>query len=450
MEKTLRLAALVGLLVASCGRTPNPVEQTSDNTQDRLQYVLPEYKVFLEDRLAATLPSERPPRPLSLRKHGAKKTVVVDDDTVECPEADFFKIQDAIDSGAHTIKVCAGTYAEHLVIGLPDAKVKLKGAGMGVTVIQPESPPRQGPIIDVLPGSDVEISNLTVDGVSSLVRRTTLPLDAGIRYLGAGGKVKKVELVNLRNASGSFLADAIWVEAWSHLDGKVKVTIEKCNISNSGTGIYAIGDGAEITVKRNTFLGLVSPGALLFTSFVVIDYGAKGVVKKNTIGQNSSIIGVAIRRGQGSKVLNNRISVRPGGGVFIASDHSGAIVRGNDIETGSVGSFGSVGIGLGSHTGPNTVNNVVKNNRIRGALIGIVVEGNARDNLVRQNDMRDSKNQGIFVFKGAAGNEFIRNKVRNSGLADLHDRTTGTGTAGTANIWKNNDCTTSFPAGLCR
>ena len=45
-------------------------------------------------------------------------TLIVDDDKVQCPTAEFTKIQDAISAApaGATIRVCAGTYKEQLSI----------------------------------------------------------------------------------------------------------------------------------------------------------------------------------------------------------------------------------------------------------------------------------------------------------------------------------------------
>src|SRR5712692_6800589 len=47
--------------------------------------------------------------------------LVVDDDKVECPNAAFTRIQDAVDAASPgaTIRVCKGNYAEQVAIGKP-------------------------------------------------------------------------------------------------------------------------------------------------------------------------------------------------------------------------------------------------------------------------------------------------------------------------------------------
>ena len=119
----------------------------------------------------------------------------------------------------------------------------------------------------------------------------------------------------------------------------------------------------------------------------------------------------------------------------------------------------SYGVSLGCDPDVSpTEGNVVKNNKIRNSAdFGVSLANydpasaphTPNDNVVRQNNIEDSGFDGIHVWDGRA-NEFLGNKIKDSGDNDAVDDTVGGGTAGTANLWKNNDCTTSDPAGLCK
>ena len=58
----------------------------------------------------------------------AKVPLVVDDDQVECPKAAYTTIQGAVDAASpgDTIRVCAGVYAENVVIGPTQSGITLK------------------------------------------------------------------------------------------------------------------------------------------------------------------------------------------------------------------------------------------------------------------------------------------------------------------------------------
>jgi hypothetical protein len=69
-------------------------------------------------------------------------------------------------------------------------------------------------------------------------------------------------------------------------------------------------------------------------------------------------------------------------------------------------------------------------------------------NKVSENKVEHVGRYGIAVT-GAPGNRLVDNEIEDSGTFDAFDDTTGSGTAGTANRWKGNDCDTSSPDGLC-
>ena len=104
----------------------------------------------------------------------------------------------------------------------------------------------------------------------------------------------------------------------------------------------------------------------------------------------------------------------------------------------------------------------VENNRILRNLISLsgdtgvslanfdlgTAPATPNDNVIAHNKVDGSVVDGIHVFDGA-DNLFQKNKITNSGGTDAVDDTSGGGTAGTANTWKKNTCSTSIPAGLC-
>jgi hypothetical protein len=62
----------------------------------------------------------------------------------------------------------------------------------------------------------------------------------------------------------------------------------------------------------------------------------------------------------------------------------------------------------------------------------------------------DNARDGIRIEAGAnAGNQIVDNEILRNGEHDCHDDTAGLGTAGTANLWIDNDAVTSNRPGLC-
>jgi hypothetical protein len=132
--------------------------------------------------------------------------------TKTCPDADYTKIQDAIDaaSAGDTISICAGTYVEGkgkagtnaLTI---DKNLTLKGAGVDQTIVQPKdkggltpaSPNLRsgtGDIIAAVGATDkpitVKLSGLTVDADG-------VPVTAGIAYVDAQGSIARAHVTGV-------------------------------------------------------------------------------------------------------------------------------------------------------------------------------------------------------------------------------------------------------------
>ncbi len=392
-----------------------------------------------------------------------KKVLMVDDDGVQCPEAEHSTIQSAVDAasmmnGRVIIRVCPGRYPENVVIQT-ERKLLIVGTGPEVSVVTGVAG-TEGPVFDVTGGGKVSIKNLIVDGESLLDG----PVVWGIRYRESSGLIFGVEVANIRNADGSSQGVGISAESSGE---RVSVVVAKNVVSNvTRVGIRANGPGITLHANGNRVVGPSLP-KVWAPNGIQISRGARGVVVKNEIHDATSPVpengggsGILLFCSDSSRVRQNIVLLSDLG--VVVADNAGARVERNHIldsvsdgiSIQRVGSFfGDPGCPDGI---PVTENNTFFRNHVsdsgRHGLSMISFDPELgpvpTHNRVSKNTILDSGFSGIEVFHGTS-NRFFRNFVRQSAVQDLEDQTVGSGTLGTDNDWKRNRCLTSSPDGLC-
>jgi parallel beta-helix repeat protein len=181
----------------------------------------------------------------------------------------------------------------------------------------------------------------------------------------------------------------------------------------------------------------------------------------------AGIVVFAINR---SSYTRNQIDGGDGIGIFLAGGITNAVVDKNQIRNGD-------GTGIFMVSGASSVPNspvTIADNEITGRAGGgitaifapkLVIEKNlisgnggrgiellgSNDCDVIANEVRANARSGIFVE--GENNRLLRNRsvgnAKNAEGFDLHDTTTGGGTAGTANTWIGNRCGTANPEAIC-
>src|SRR5919202_2721701 len=88
---------------------------------------------------------------------------VVDDDHVQCPDAQFTSIEAAVQSAApgDTVQVCAGTYRETVTIDKPGLKVYSTPRQAAVIQAPAIIPTATGAIVDIT-APDVSLQRFTI------------------------------------------------------------------------------------------------------------------------------------------------------------------------------------------------------------------------------------------------------------------------------------------------
>jgi hypothetical protein len=359
-------------------------------------------------------------------------------------------------SPGDTIFVCAGTYPENVTI---NESLQVTGAGTSATRVTglAGSP---GPIFNVLTAGTVTIERLTVDGQSLLAGGVVW----GIRYEDTDGLLRHVEVLNIRNLTGASQGIGIRVQS---VAGPSNVRIERSLVQNfTRVGINGNGAGVSLDVLHNTVIGPVEP-KVWAPNGIQISRGATAEVAGNFVEEATSPAPAA---GAGSAVLlfcagpttveRNHVADSDLGVAI--SDNRDGVIRGNIVRDSVFDAYSLQFIGslfgpLGCPMFPSpTQDNLLKQNLgLRSGEFGISLASFDPNNPapptmndIFGNVIRVSGEDGIHVFDGVE-NQFIGNSSKISGDDDCDDDTVGPGTAGTANIWLNNDGVTSEPPGLC-
>jgi parallel beta-helix repeat protein len=409
---------------------------------------------------AATLAAK--PAPLA----GRGGVLEVDDNRVQCPRAQYTAIQDAVDAaallpGVNEVHVCEGTYAEDISIG-PGNSLRITGDGTGKTFVTGAGG-TAGPIIGALGAGRVDISHLTVDGRSMMAGDPVY----GIRYTDTDGDIRDVKVLNIRNPDGSSQGIGLLVGSAT---ASASVNVADCVVQNyTRTGIEGNGSGVNLNVAHSVVLG-PTPARVWAPNGIQLSRGADGEVMNNVVNENAS---PNVDAGAGSNIIlfcagsahvHNNV-VRMGDLGITMADNPAAHVHNNEVDDSGMDgiSLQFIGLYFGGPLGctPSispAQDNFVHDNRIMNSRqTGISLANFDRtsaastpnDNLIRNNSVDGSGTDGIHVFHGE-DNELKNNRIDASGDTDAVDDTSGGGSAGTADTWKNNKCSTSSPDSLCK
>jgi len=342
----------------------------------------------------------------------------VDDDRVECPNATFSRIQDAVDAASPgaTIRVCKGNYAEQVAIRKP-----LTIAADGGAVLIPGT--MQQNTTSLLDGSlfataiivadttDVTIEGLTLDGANNGVPQCS-PRLFGIVFQNASGGISQVAIRNFKLGTGlGGCQSGTGILVQSGGGGMSSVEIEKSTIHDfQKNGITANEVGTRVSVHGNVVTG-IGPTTGTVQNGIQIGFGAGGAISKNTVTNNlgspctavdactAVATNILVTQSDGVEVTDNGV----GGsqvGIFLHGNE-GLVARnetfassvfdgirlegdGNRVRHNQVFSGAQAGIFIAGN------NNVVEHNKITEAAVGILKDTGSVGNVIRFNQVFDS------------------------------------------------------------
>jgi Right handed beta helix region len=333
---------------------------------------------------------------------------IVDDDKVQCPNAQFSRIQDAVDAappGAQ-IKVCPGTYPE---------QVRITKDNLTLFSQIPLQAVIEAPIVMTYPNSIVTVNGAT--GVT--IRQFTIsgPYTVG----GCAGLLDRHTGVRIINGSATIYGNHI------------------TKIRDVNPALFGCQDGIGVLVGRQ-IEGQVG-NALLRNN--QIDLYQKGGVVVDNVGSSAWITQNKIS-GEGLSNIIAQNGVQVGRGASADVDH-------NDISGNQFARVGSSDTAAGVLLFETDAHVSTDHNDVFQNGVGIDVDENAIGLTVDHNNVHENIDDGIGAFQDSGDNLISYNKAFNNAPFDCYDETVGPyQPAGTANDWLKDMGLTQNRAGLCK
>jgi parallel beta-helix repeat protein len=426
---------------------------------------------------------------------GSGRVILVDDDRMQCRDADFTSVQDALDeaSDGDRVRVCAGVYREALTI---DESITLQGNVGPVAAVdcldpapsalddldvtrftivqQPDTPGFDGALVRIA-ADDVSVMGLVLQGrLDTIVDHPTPTIslyDAAVSVAAQWSGTRLAHNLFRRNTLGVELGNSASQSRVDHncfRDNSYAVANQRYVLVNAridnnttfrtDTITFEIGwteaGTADVTVDHN-----VADDDNFYV--VYVDHSVRARVVANTILASGQGIRVNPQN-DGVQVVGNTVKgdgPRRGlAGVFVTSPGTrpattGLLIADNQLSTMDAfnpATGAPVGRGISLSTGAQPRGAVITGNRVSATNAdGIVLfEGNHGSTLAG-NTVTHSLVNGIRINLGARENVLTGNTALDNAtdVRDLDLATNGPGP--TSNQWIRTTCRTSVPAGLC-
>jgi parallel beta-helix repeat protein len=344
--------------------------------------------------------------------------LVVDDDKVECPQAGFTHIQAAVDAASpgDEIHICKGIYVEQVSIHKPldidaDNGAILMPSAMQANTISLLTAAPFATAVLVAGTTGVSISGLTVDGANNGLSQCAPDL-IGITFQNASGALDHVAVRNFKlsmTLDGCQSGNGIFVQSGN--GGVSNVVIDHCTIHDfQKNGITANEEGTVAIIRRNVVTGL-GPTNGAAQNGVQIGFNAEGSILDNIVTNNvwapctavatcaAVATNILVTHADGVEVSGNTAGISQ---VNIFAHGNSATVDRNQTFATSV--FDGIRLqGDQSRVRHNQVfngaesgiflsgnNNVITDNTITEAAVGILKDTGSTGNIITGNHFFDT------------------------------------------------------------
>ena len=384
------------------------------------------------------------------------KTLVVDNDGADCPQAEFVTIQQAVAAAeaGDKILVCPGLYSGTVAISTPDVRIEAQGKP-GEVVLQGTGVVGELGIV-VLNTSGVVVQGFTVQGYGraqiriqggsgNTVRKNVASggvVNDGIQVTSSSANVVEENIADGNRQDGIFVGRITDIPFEPTLDNIIRHNETLNNrqfgihLNGTGPGNVVFGNRSHNNAQRGIVNAGLSHGNLLENNHAFAN-GLNGV---GAVG-----VGINVVNSSNVTVRNNRSQGNGTTGIALTAAPAPNVAANNVVTNNQSDDNGTTGVILNGAT--SSV--VEKNEMFRNGQDGVRMFNNAAANAIRWNHIRRSGRDGIRTEVLPQNNTIEENLVAESAEHDAHDDSAGTGTAGTANFWIDNKCDTENRPGLC-
>ena len=267
------------------------------------------------------------------------------------------------------------------------------------------------------PGTVCSIKGTTVTGIGS----TPAIAQNGIQIWAASGAVSGNTVTNNTYDGPFYAASGILIGNPSTL------SVKDNTVTSNDSDIYLLQDEASFDL----FCGVPGTPPLTCTNLAAV-------------GTTFTITGNHVNDATNVDTVDNGVGSGFGDGIDLDSVTQPTTVSHNVVDNNAGNAIAFLG----------AMNVVAKKNTVRNDYNGIFLSVGstavtANSNTVQRNVVFSSTNDGILATGSSGANTIEHNSSGLSTNFDAQDSSTGAGTAGTANVWEANVCTTSDPSGLC-
>ena len=356
-------------------------------------------------------------------------TVTVGPGAPACPGASYATIQAAVDAAApgDEIRVCPGTYAEQITIPAGKDGLAIRSRHpLAATIKAPATMADPGDIVRVRASREITLEGFTIAGpLPSALFCSVFPRSA-VRVDGGGSAtIRRNRITDIRSEDPALRGcqSGIPILVGSEPEQEIGSALVEENTIEAyqKTGVLVEHAGSSAIVRDNRILG-DGPNDLIAQNGIEVSSGAEALVAGNWVaGQIYAPTPLA----------SGLLFIRPGR----------VIVIGNEIRDAD---HGIITIDA---TGPE-----IRSNRVAACTAsGIDLdesEAGTTGAIVVANESRDNGADGIYISPKSTGNALRHNRMFADRDVDARDDSTGHGTAGTANRWRDDRCRTDNRGGL--